>query len=240
LRVRRKLIGCEVICRELCHSLARSPYVVDTEFLPKALHDAGGPAMRKRLQDLIDATDASRYEAVLLGYALCGNGTAGLQAGSIPLVIPRAHDCIALLMGSADAYSRYFESHPGVYYRSIGWLERGEDLQPFTPGAAQTLEALIDKYGEDNGRYLFEQLTSYQATYTQLTYIRTGLEPDSRFEDQAQAEARRRGWSYESIDGGLGIFERLLSGDWNEREFLVVPPGKRVVCRYDGSIFAAE
>lgn len=237
--MRRKLIGCEVICRELCHALARSPFAVDAEFLPKALHDLGGTAMRKRLQELIDAVDPARYDAVLLGYALCGNGTAGLEARTVPLIIPRAHDCIALLMGSADAYAQYFQSHPGVYYRSIGWLERGEDLQPFTPGAAHTLEALLEKYGEDNGRYLYEQLTAYQQNYNQLTYIHTGLEPDDRFEKQAKAEADRRGWSCERLDGNLGIFERLLSGDWKEAEFLVVPPGKRVQVRYDGSIFAA-
>jgi hypothetical protein len=237
--VRRKLIGCEVICRELCYALARSPFAVDAEFLPKALHDLGGDGMRARLQERVDNVDSSRYECILFGYALCGNGAAGLIARDIPLVIPRAHDCIALLMGSADAYRVYFESHPGVYYRSMGWLERGQDLQPFTPGASHTLQQLVDKYGDDNGRYLYEQLTSYQQSYTQLTYIRTGLEPDSRFERQAQAEAAQRGWSYECFEGGLGLFERLLAGDWTANEFVVVPPGGRVEVRYDGSIMAA-
>jgi hypothetical protein len=31
---------------------------------------------------------------VVLAYGLCGGATAGLRAGSIPLVVPRAHDCI--------------------------------------------------------------------------------------------------------------------------------------------------
>lgn len=238
--MRRKLIGCEVLCRELCHAVARSPYVVDVEFLPKALHDLGSKPMRLRLQERIDAADASTYDAVLLGYALCGNGAAGLEARSIPVVIPRAHDCIALLMGSRHAYTRYFDAHPGVYYRSMGWLERGGNLQPFSAAHGQSLEELIAKYGEDNGRYLFEQLSSYQQTYTGLTYIRTGLEADDRWERQAREEASRRNWRFELFEGNLGLFERLLSRDWNEAEFLVVPPGKRVVARYDGSIMAAE
>jgi hypothetical protein len=237
--VRRKLIGCEVLCRELCHALARSPFAVDVEFLPKALHDEGGKAMRTRLQECIDAVDPAVYDTVLLGYALCGNGTAGLHARSLPLVIPRAHDCIALLMGSVAKYDEYFHNHPGAYYRSPGWLERGEDLQPFMPGAAHTLEELVGKYGEDNGRYLFNELMSFQTHYTQLTYIRTGLEADDRFENRARAEAKRRRWTYERVDGNLGIFERLLSGDWNPAEFLIVHPGQHVVTRWDGSIFAA-
>jgi hypothetical protein len=36
------------------------------------------------------------------------------------------------------------------------------------------------------------------------------------------------------------LFERLLAGDWNDREFLVIPPGKQLRACYDGSIMAAE
>ena len=195
--------------------------------------------MCEHLQHAIDAVDESKYTAILIGYGLCGNGTAGLNARGIPLVIPRAHDCIALLMGSAAAYRTYFESHPGVYYRSIGWLERGSDLQPFTVGVSYTLDELIQRYGEENGRYLYSELTGYKQSYTQLTYIRTGLEPDDSFEQQARDEAARRQWTYELFEGGTGFFNRLLAGDWNSREFLVVPPGKRVQARYDESVMAA-
>lgn len=195
--------------------------------------------MHEHLQLAIDSVDESQYETILIGYGLCGNGTAGLMARGIPLVIPRAHDCIALLMGSAAEYQTYFESHPGVYYRSAGWLERGTDLHPFTPGASYTLDELIQKYGEDNGRYLYSELTGYKQAYTQLTYIRTGLEPDDRFEQQARDEAARRHWMYERFDGSTGFFERLLAGGWDTREFLIVPPGKQVQARYDRSVMAA-
>ncbi len=33
------LIGCEVIIRELCDAVTRSPHVVDARFLSKGLHD---------------------------------------------------------------------------------------------------------------------------------------------------------------------------------------------------------
>ena len=237
--MRCKLIGCEIVCRELCNSLARSPFAVDAEFLPKALHDLGGRRMREHLQAAIDTVDESRYDAILIGYGLCGNGTAGLTARGIPLVIPRAHDCIALLMGSAEAHMAHFAQHPGAYYRSVGWLERGHDLQPFTAGCSYTLDELIERYGEDNARYLYSELTGYKQSYTQLTYIRTGLEPDDRFERQAREEAARHNWTYEGLEGSLTLFEHLFAGDWNEREFVVVPPGKQLRACYDGRIMAA-
>ncbi|MFV1980286.1 MAG: DUF1638 domain-containing protein [Rhodothermia bacterium] len=34
-------------------------------------------------------------------------------------VLPRAHDCITLLMGSRTRYLEYFKAHPGTYFRSV-------------------------------------------------------------------------------------------------------------------------
>jgi hypothetical protein len=235
--VRLKLISCEVLYREMCAAVARSPHQVDVEFLPKGLHDQGGPAMRARLQEVVDRVDSTRYEAVLLGYALCGNGVAGLESRTLPLVVPRAHDCIALLMGGRDRYRSYFENNPGVFFRSTGWLERGQDLEQAT---LYTLEELIARYGEDNGRYLFGEFNGYQRNYRQLAYIATGLEPDGSFEQRAREEAARRGWQFKTIRGDLRLFERLVAGDWDEADFLVVPPGWRVKATYDGGIVDKE
>jgi hypothetical protein len=232
--MRLKLISCEVLFREMCFAVARSPHQVDIEFLPKGLHDLGGAPMCQRLQQAVDGVDANGYDAVLLGYALCGNGVVGLTARTLPLVIPRAHDCIALLMGSRQRYLEYFESHPGVYYRSTGWLERGQDLQQNLLG--RPLDELIARYGEDNGRYLFETLTAYRRNYSGLTYIATGLEPDGSFEQRAREEAAEHGWAFEILRGDLGLFERLLAGAWSVDDFLLVQPGCRVRASYDSGV----
>jgi hypothetical protein len=239
------LIGCEVIIRELCDAVTHSPHVVDARFLSKGLHDLGARAMRAGLQAAIDEVEAKaeKYDAIALGYGLCGNGLAGLEARSIPLVMPRAHDCITLLMGSKERFESYFRDHTGVYYRSAGWVERGADLEPLArtqTGSGYTLDALVEKYGEDNGRFLYEELTRYQQNYQQLTFIETGIEPDDRFEAQARAEAAEKGWKFEKLGGDLALFRRLLSGNWDEANFLVVPPGYRIVARPNGGIVAAE
>ena len=240
--MRLKLIACEVLFRELCRACAHSPHQVDVEFLPKGLHDLGGKPMAARIQEVVDRTPEGLYQAILLGYGLCGNGLDGLTARHTRLVLPRAHDCIALLMGSRERYQAYFEDNPGTFYRSTGWLERGKDLQQLshnTIGLDESLEALIQKYGEDNGRYLYEELTRYRAQYRKLTFIETGLESGGKFIAEAAAEAREKGWAFERLPGDLAWLGRLVEGEWADAEFVIAEPGQRIAASYDGEVVHA-
>jgi hypothetical protein len=240
--MRLKLIACEVLYREMCAAVARSAEIVDVEFLPKGLHDLGGKAMTAKLQECVDRVPAGGYDAIVLGYGLCGNGLHGIEARHTVIVAPRMHDCIGLLMGSRQRYEAYFQEHSGSYYRSTGWLERGVDLlqlAPYRSGTSTDLAELIAKYGEDNGRYLYEQLTRFESAYRTLTFIETGLECDSRFEEQARREATGKGWEFEKVAGDLRLLERLVNGDWGSEDFLVVRPGQRIEAQFDGNIVRA-
>ena len=111
---RYRLIACEVMFRECAAAMANCKAIVDPEFLPKGLHDIGEAGMCSRIQSAIDATDPTSYDAILLAYGLCNNGVRGLHA-TRPLVLPRAHDCITLLLGSRHRYAEYFAANPGKY-----------------------------------------------------------------------------------------------------------------------------
>lgn len=240
--MRLKLVACEILYREVCACIARSRNIVDVEFLPKGLHDLGAAPMRERIQAAVDAVDASAYEAVALGYALCGTGLNGVAARSLPLVLPRAHDCITLFLGSAERYAQYFNDHPGVYFKTSGWIERGADLVPLErerTGIGQSYEELVAKYGEDNAQYLYEQLGSYSRNYGQFTFIEMGIEPDDRFERATREEAAARGWKYERVPGDLSLLQRLVNGDWDGGDFAVVAPGGHIVAHYDERILGA-
>ena len=235
--MRFKLIACEVLFRELCDACVRSPHQVDPEFLPKGLHDLGGPRMAGRIQESVDRAPADTYDAILLGYGLCGNGLAGVAARGTRLVLPRAHDCIGLLMGSLERYQVYFENNPGTFYRSTGWLERGKDLEQLNH---ESLSALVAKYGEDNGRFLYEEVTRYRARYGKLAFIETGLEGGGTFLAEAADEAREKGWAFEKLSGDLGWVRRMINGEWSIDEFVVVPPGHRIAPSYDATLVRVE
>ena len=245
--MRLKLIGCEILYRELCALIARSRNQVDFEFLPKGLHDMASAGMLERLQkavDAVDAVDAEHYDAILLGYALCGTGLVGLTARGIPLVLPRGHDCMTLFMGSKERYLDYFINHAGVYFRTTGWLERAQSLNQLSIQSKNGLDpdyaALVAKYGEENAQYLYQELSGSLVNYKQLTFIEMGIEPDDSFERRSREEAESRGWSFEKIAGDMSLLKALVEGEWDEQRFLVVKPGQRIVTRYNDEIVGAE
>lgn len=244
--MRLKLISCEIFYREMCAVVAHSPNMVDVEFLPKGLHDIGSDKMLARLQAVLDAVDDAKYDAVVLGYGLCGMGLVGLTARSVPVVVPRAHDCITHFLGSKERYAEYFQNHPGVYFKTTGWIERGNDLGQLTQqtlrksGLGYTYAELVEKYGEDNAKFLYEELCDTTRNYQQFTFIEMGVEPDARFERTTREEAAKRGWRFEKIRGDMSLLERLVDAEWDDRDFLVVPPGWRIVPRYDESVIGAE
>src|ERR1035437_2835780 len=173
-----KFIGCEIIYREACYLAATSAHRVDVQFLRKGLHDLETLTMRDLVQKAIDAVvETDGYEAILLGYARCNDGLVGVKARKIPLIIPRAHDCITFFFGSRAAYQAYFDQHPGTYYLTTGWSERNVEGDYGRPaygqqgvmdrlGLAKTKQQLIEQYGEENADFIAEMVGNWTANYS--------------------------------------------------------------------------
>lgn len=245
--MRIKLIACEIFCRECCAAVAASPNTISLEFMPKGLHDVGAEIMRTRLQERIDAASSGDHEAIALAYGLCNNGIAGLTARNLPLIAPRAHDCIAVFMGSRRRYREYFDANPGTYFHTSGWIERGGsagELQDLSIqqriGLGRRLEEWIAEYGEDNAEYLMEVLGNSTRGYSKFCFIEMGVEPDDRFERMSRQRAEEKGWIFEKIRGDMSLLRDLVDGRWDDDRFLRVMPGGRIAARYDEGVIAAE
>lgn len=240
-RKRYKLIACEVLFREISHCAARCSSIVDITFMEKSLHDVGTKKMSERLQSEIDKVDTEKYDTILLCYGLCNNGIAGLRS-SLPIVIPRAHDCITLLMGSKEKYKDYFESNPGTFFFSSGWLERNkdpgdtEDSIPTQLGMGKTYQDYVELYDEETARYLFEMLGDWLKNYKKTTFINTKVGTEKLYRNQIKQFASEMKWEYEEVSGDTGLIYRLLSGDWKPEEFLILPPDASAVPSNDENI----
>ncbi len=240
--MRIKIIACEVMFRELCFCAARARNIIDLLSLRRGLH-SNPDTLREEVQAAIDATDETEFQAVGLAYGLCSNGVAGLRARGVPLVVPRAHDCITLLLGSKEAYATRFAENPGTYYYSGGWIERADDSVPRRhedgAGLDASFEELVAKYGRDNAEYLQQVQSSWIQHYTHATHINTELGDIEGYRTYIRRVAEERGWQFDEIPGDLSILQALMDGDWDDDSFLVVSPGRQVLARVGPEIMVA-
>ena len=236
-----KIIACEALARPVYLCAAQSAHIVDVDLVKRGLHRY--PAdLRAQLQTLVDGAEGQGYDAVALVYGLCGQATSGLRARQTPLVIPRAHDCITLFLGSRERYRDQFENYPGTYWYSHDYIERddgaGTSLS-MGSGTEEDLQAVyaeyVAKYGKDNANYLMEVMGAWQSHYKRAVYIDMGVADGSTVEARAQAESARRGWTFERMAGDLTLIRRLLAGDW-AADYLVVQPGQVVKMSYDENV----
>jgi Protein of unknown function (DUF1638) len=224
---RFQLVVCKVLQREAYFCAARSPNVVDVVLMEQGLHDEPD-RLRREVQEVLQRAcdiQGRPYDASLLGYGLCSNGTAGLQA-EIPIVIPRGHDCITLLLGSKERYREYFDSHRGTYWYSPGWIEAGK--QPSQARYERQLKEYTAKYGDDNAQYLMEVEQTWMKEYQWATYVDWGLVESSGYQAYTKECAEFLGWHYDELPGDSGLMQRFVDGLWSESEFLVVEPGRRI------------
>ena len=243
--MRLKCLTCEALARPVYFCAAQSPHSVDIDLVRIGLHDRPKD-LRSRLQTLIDEAPPEKYDAVLLAYGLCGQATAGLASRQMPLVIPRAHDCITLFLGSRERYRLQFESNPGTYWYSQDYIERrdGSTLAlSMGSGISLDLEAeynnYVEKYGKENADYLMEVMGAWSSHYNRAAYIDLGLGDAARVVEQAQGEAQRRGWAFERLQGDINLVRRLVNGEWDE-DFLVVPPGHRIAMEVGDDVIGIE
>jgi hypothetical protein len=221
------LIVCKVLQREAYHCAAKSTHRVDVVLMEQGLHDEPD-RLRREVQTALQRTrdvQGRPYDASLLGYGLCSNGTVGLEA-EIPIVIPRAHDCITLLLGSKQRYQEYFDSHRGVYWYSPGWIEAGR--QPGKERYETLLHEYTEKYGPDNAQYLMEVEQAWIKEYGWAVYVDWGLVNSDAGQAYTRECARFLNWDYDELKGDSGLMQRFVDGLWSEEEFLIVPPGRRI------------
>lgn len=236
--MRLKCLACEALARVVYLCAARSPHIVDVELFRIGLHREPDD-LRACLQERIDAASGEGYDAIVMVYGLCGQSTARLAARDVPVVIPRAHDCITLFLGDRARYGQEFREHPGTYWYALDYAERSDGSMGLGAEADSEVQSTYDeyvlKYGVDNADYLMEVMGAWQAHYDRAAYIDMGVGDSAAVESNTQETAARRGWIYERLAGSVVLVQRLLAGEW-EDDFQVVEPGQQVVMTYDADV----
>jgi hypothetical protein len=236
-------ITCDILLRPAYFFAARSPHVVDVLNLSAALH-VEPLTLGHRIQEQVDAAGPG-IDAIVLGYGLCGGATAGLTARTVPIVLPRAHDCVTIFLGSRDRYRTEHEATPGTYWYVQDQMDRGNDLKGWLLGDAARAEDAeatradyIERFGEDNAAYLMEVLGEWRTRYERGAFLDTGLAPADDAAHRAREESERRGWRFERTLADLKLIRQLLYGEWDD-DFQVLQPGERLEMSYDDGVVRA-
>jgi len=215
------VIACQVL-QNMLERLLPPDLADQVTFMDYGLHRLPNK-MTPTLQEVIDAIETPSL--VVLGYGLCGNGLNGLRAGMHTLLVPRADDCIAILLGSREAYKREFDSVPGTYYLSKGWLESGSH-------PLKEHEECLEKYGREDADWIMDQQYQHYERLVLVTHTQADME---KYRPQAQKVAKyceRWGMRYEEILGSDSYVRRLVeaaAGETNPGEdFLLIPPGGEI------------
>lgn len=229
------VISCHVLWRELCHFAALSRNIFEFKFLEQGLHNTPD-VLRASLQEAINQTP-DRCEAVLVGYGLCSNGIVGVVARDKPLVVMRGHDCITFLLGSKERYRTYFDSHPGTYWYSPGWIDT--QTQPGRERYERLYRQYAETYGEENAEYLMQTEQGWFKTYNNAAYVDLGFGDSARYQEYTRECADWLQWNCDLLRGDPRLVIDFLDGNWNEEDFLVVPPGHCIVPSHDDRIITA-
>lgn len=211
----RVVIACQVMEPEL-ESLREGIQGVEVRYVEQALHRVP-QNMASRIQEEIEAV-SSHAQLVILGYGLCSNGIVGVVSPAQGLVVPKAHDCIALFLGSLQNYKRTFQERPGTYYLTPGWVKEGKD-------PLGILEEYTQSYGEETARWVMEEELKH---YTHIALINSGTGNLEALRARAMANARSFGKQYEEIPGDLSYLRKLLEGPYTEEDFFFIAPGQKV------------
>ena len=245
--MRLKAVACEVFARQLYYVAALSPHVVDVELMSKDLHSEPD-SLRNELQRVLYGISEDEYDAILLGYGLCSNTIVGLVCPHTQMVVPRAHDCITLYLGSKERYGEEFRANPGTYWYTADYIERGGDQgDRIALGASsddedmsQVYREYVAKYGQDNADYLMEVMGAWTRHYNRAAYIDTEEMRLPDYSGRVRELADRRGWNLECMAGSFVLLRDLLEGRWDGDRYLIVPPGHTIVPTNDAHIISLE
>jgi hypothetical protein len=207
------ILSCETLKDELNLVMKNQNCSLPVFWVDSGKH-AWPDKLRVSIQEAIDGLSPS-YKTVLLLFGFCGNAMVGVKADSRSLVLPKAADCIPLFIGSRGERDAHGTD---VYFFTGGYINSGGSI------AADTSK-VFKRYGEDRALSILKKMLGH---YRNFSVIDTGAFDLAEVQAKVEKFALPLEIPVKVIRGNLRLIAALLSGNWNEDEFLVVEPGKEI------------
>lgn len=209
------IIACEVMKVEL--ELVSRGRDVRFFYLEQGLHRTP-KKIAPLIQEKIDLVGESA-QRIVIAYGLCSGGIKGIRGCNQGLVVPRIHDCIAMFMGSGEAYKEAFQSNPATYYLTPGWVAEKKDPLGII------YDDYAPKHGLETALWVMEEELKH---YKSITLINTGAGDIESLRARARENCTELGKEYREIEGNLDYFRKLVFGPHDSEDFVVIPAGVEV------------
>jgi hypothetical protein len=207
--MRTLILACRTIADELDLAQREAGCDLPVSWVESGLHN-WPDRLRERLQQALDeVTDADR---VLLAFGYCGNSVVGLTAGEYELIVPRADDCISLLLGSC-ARREEVAAEKATYFLTPGYLDHESNIW-------SDYQRLAAQRGKESADSIYAILLKH---YRRLGIIDTGSFDVDRFVERTLPVAATFGLEHQVIPGTTQYLRQLLTGPWDER-FITIGP----------------
>ena len=207
------IVACETLKDELNLVMKNMDCALPVVWVDSSNHSRPDK-LRLSMQEALDNL-SPQYNTALLLFGFCGNAMVGIQSGRFTLVLPKAADCIPLFIGSREERDSYGND---TYFFTGGYLDS-------TDGITKDAVRLLERYGEKRGLSILKQMLCH---YRSFALIDTGTYNVADVRSRVEKIALLLDIPVKIIPGNLRLIAALLSGNWNDNEFLIVEPGKTI------------
>ena len=217
------IIACKTISDELNLAVSETGVQYPVIWIESGLHNIPDN-LKKRLQEELDKI--ADTELVLLAFGYCGNALLGLKANSFRIIIPRADDCITMMLGSRQK-RKEISDEMGTYFLTKGWLNGERNIW------AEYQDA-VNRFGREKADRIFAKMLHH---YERLGIIETGAYKLDDILSNTEKIAKELKLTHEIIPGTLSMLKKLLTGPWNE-DFIIIEPGETITMKhlYNGPV----
>lgn len=204
------MIVCETLKDEFLFLYKEIGLRANVKWIESGLHNYT-QKLHDRLQQAIDEiTDCDR---VILVFGRCGDSVQNLKNGDFEMIVPKAEDCISLLMGSNERRRDYSKEH-AAYYLTEGWLRGERNIW---------VEYLysVEKYGEETAKSIAKMM---YCNYRTLALLDTGIDPIGELMEKTREIEETLDLKREVVPAELSYIRELLTGPWGAERYEIVPP----------------
>lgn len=208
------ILACATILDELQLAIDQTGSPFPVVLVESGLH-LYPDKLKSRLQEELDRI--VNVDRVLLAFGYCGNCVVGIKPPPFTLTLPRAADCISLLLGSSQRRAE-IQKEAQTYFLTRGWLEHERNIY-------REYEGAVTRFGKERADRLFKIILAH---YKQLAVIDTEAYPLDSILGKTKAIAETFGLCHVVIPGDLSFLRTLLTGPWDEG-FINVSPGETIM-----------